>query len=149
MIKHKVEEITLSARAPSLEASFSKIAISMFDIVLDTIDVEPNITKTLIIRAKDLKNLLYQYLKKLYDLANTDLFVLSTVKQMTIERVSDEYLLNTVIMGDKMNPKYEIKDVVKQVTERNINIKEDIEGTLTQINLVVERRNPPEEQNEV
>ena len=39
-----------------------------------------------------------------------------------------------------MNEKYKIRDIVKQVTERNISVKENMEGSFLQINIVVERR---------
>ena len=145
MSKHKVEEISLEERAPSLEAVFSKMAVSMFNIVINTQDVDLAVTKTIIIRSRDLKNLLYQFLKRLFDLANNELFLLSTVKQITIEQVSHEYLLNAVLIGDKMDGKYEVKDIVKQVTDRNIMINEDKTGTYARINLVVERRNVKDE----
>ncbi len=145
MVKHKVEEISLEERAPTLEAVFSKIAVSMFKIVINTEDIDLVTTKTIIIRSRDLKNLLFQFLKRLFDLANNELFLLSTVKQLTIDEVSHEYMLNAVVIGDKMNPKYEVKDIVKQVTERNIMIKEDMTGTYARINLVVERRNVKDE----
>ena len=146
MVKHKVEEITLSEKAPNLEAVFSKIATSLFDIVINTKDIDPVTTKTIIIRARDLKNLLFQFLQRLFDLANNDLFVLSTVKQLTIEQVSREYLLNVVFIGDKMNPDYKVKDIVKQITDRNIAVREDRAGASAQINIVVERRNVTEDE---
>ncbi|MBI2148768.1 archease [Candidatus Woesearchaeota archaeon] len=144
MPKHKVEEITLSEKAPSLELAFSKIASSMFNIVINTEDVNLTTTKTLIIRARDLKNLLFQFIKRIFDLANNELFVLSTVKQITIERISNEYMLDAVLIGDKMNENYKVKDIVKQITDRNITIREDRDGTLAQINVVVERRTEDE-----
>lgn len=145
MSKHKVEEITLEGRTPSLEAVFSKIGMSMFNIVINTQDIDLIVTKTIIIRSRDLKNLLYQFLKRLFDLANNELFLLAVVKQLTIEQVSNEYLLNAVVIGDKMNQRYEVKDIVKQVTDRNIMIKEDMTGTYARINIVVERRNVKDE----
>ena len=140
MAKHKVEEITLSINGNSLENAFSRIAVAMFDIVLETKEINPVITKTLIIKSGDLKNLLYQFLKKLFDLANTELFVLAKVRQLVIEQISGDYLLNAVLIGDRMNEKYKIRDIVKQVTERNISVKENMEGSFLQINIVVERR---------
>ena len=146
MVKHKVEEITLSSKSHDLESALSKIAISMFDIVVNTNEIELITTKIIIIRARDLKNLLYQFLKRLFDLASNELFVLSNIKKITIEQVSNEYLLNAIIIGDKIKPEYTIKDIVKQITDRNIAIKEDREGTLAQINIVVERRNIEEDE---
>lgn len=146
MVKHKVEEITISSKSNSLESAFSKIGLEMFNIVINPGEISPAATKTIIIRSRDLKNLLFQYLKRLYDLANNELFVLSTIKQISIEQISNEYLLNAVLLGDRMKPEYNVKDIVKQVTDRNIIIKEDREGALAQINIVVERRNIEEDE---
>lgn len=140
-MKHKVEEITLTAKAPDTQRAFSKLAMDMFDIVVNITYIDLKITKTIIMRSRDIKNLLFQFMKRLYELANNDLFVLATVKSLTIEQISNEYLLTAVLLGDKINPTYKVKDIVKQVTDRNIIIKEDRDGTLAQINLVVERRN--------
>lgn len=140
-MKHKVEEITLTAKALDMQRAFSKLAMDMFDLVVNITYIDLKLTKTIIIRSRDIKNLLFQFMKRLYELANNDLFVLATVKSLTIEQISNEYLLTAVLLGDKINPTYKVKDIVKQVTDRNIIIKEDREGTLAQINLVIERRN--------
>ncbi len=140
-MKHKVEEITLIAKAPDMQRAFSKLAMDMFDLVVNITYIDLKLTKTIIMRSRDIKNLLFQFMKRLYELANNDLFVLATVKSLTIEQISNEYLLTAVLLGDKINPTYKVKDIVKQVTDRNIIIKEDRDGTLAQINLIVERRN--------
>ena len=137
----KVEEITISAETDSIEGSFAKLAINLFEIVVDTSQINPIITKTIILKSISMENLLYLFLKRFYDLANNELFLVSAVKKVTIERVAGNYLLDAVVVGDKMNQEYNIKDIVKQITERNIKIKEDRNGTNAQINIVVERRN--------
>ncbi len=136
----KVEEIIISAKEKELETSFSKIALNMFDIVVNTSEIQQNITKTLFVKAKDTNELLYFFLKKLYSLANDDMFILSLVKNIKIEKIGNGCFLDAVVSGDSMKPEYNIKDIIKQVTNRNILIKEDKYGVLTQINLVVERR---------
>ena len=60
--------------------------------------------------------------------------------------ISNEYLLDAVIIGDKMDAnKYIVKDIVKQVTDRNVSVIEDKFGVHLQMNLVVEWRNIPGE----
>src|SRR3989344_1453694 len=132
-----VEEITLQVKANSIENAFSKIAIEMFNIVINTADIDLITTKTIIIRSRDLKHLLCQLLKRLFDLANNELFVLAAVKSLTIEKIGTEYMLNSILIGDKMKPEYQVKDIIKQVTDRNLDVKETMEGTFAQINLVV------------
>ena len=141
---HKVEEITITGTGKTLEQAFANTAISMFSIVVDTKTVEPKIRKSIMLRSKELKTLLHLFLKKLYDLASNELFLLNEIKDMSIETVNNDYLLNCVAFGDKLD-KHEIKDIVKQCTDRNISIKEDREGCKLQINLVVERRQEEKE----
>lgn len=140
MPRHKVEEITINAKTDSIENTFSKLALSLFDIVVNTSDIEPKITKAIILKSRSMDDLLYQFMKKFYTLANNELFILSAVKRIIIEGISGSYMLDAVVVGDKMGPGYKIKDIVKMVTDRNIKIKEDKEGTHAQINIVVERR---------
>ena len=148
MTKHKVEEITLTGQGKSIEQAFSNTALNMFSIVTDPSKVSPAQRKSIMLRSKDLKNLLYLFLKKLYDLASNDLFLLNEVKDVVIEDINNEYLLTAVAYGDKLS-NHEIKDIVKQCTDRNISIKEDKDGCKIQINLVVERRILDKEEDEV
>lgn len=136
----KVEEITISAEGDDIESSFAKIALNMFDVAVDTDKIKQNITKTAFIKAKNADELLYLFLKKLYDLANSELFIPASVKNIKIEAVGSEFFLDSVLSGDKMKPEYKIKDVVKQVTNRNILIKKPKGIVAVQINIVVERR---------
>ncbi len=136
----KVEEITISAEGEDIESSFAKIALNMFDVAVDTDKIKQNITKTAFIKAKNADELLYLFLKKLYDLANSELFIPASVKNIKIEAVGNEFFLDSVLSGDKMKPEYEVKDLVKQVTNRNILIKKLKGRVAVQINIVVERR---------
>ena len=138
MTKHVVQEIILEGKGDSIELSFSDIALKMFNIVTDTASVNPVLTKTIIIRSKDIKDLLYQFLKKLFDTANQDLFLLSYVKNIMIEKINNEYMLNATLLGDKLK-NHNIKDIVKLVTEKNISIKQDKEGCISQVVIIVER----------
>ena len=140
MVKHRVEEVTLSAKTNTLESTFSKLALALYNIVVDQSEVNLNNTKTIILKSKSIEDLLYQFLKKFYDLTNNELFLLGAVKQVTIERILNEYLLTAVVVGDKMNEKYRLKDIVKQITNRGITIKEDRNGVSAQIIIVVDRR---------
>lgn len=137
---HKVEEIGLIARAEDMQKAFSKLAVDMFNLVIDVDEIDLVQTKTFIIRARDANNLLYQFMKRLFDLANNDLFVLATVKSLTMEKVGNEYLLTTVLIGDKINQNYKVKDIVKQVTDRGIEVKESKGEAIVKINIIVERR---------
>ena len=146
MAKNKIEQIQLISQGKTIEEAFSNSAVNLFSITINTNSVSPNLKKSIMTRSKDLKSLLYLFLRKLFDLANNELFLLREVKDLKIESISDEYLLTAVAYGDKFNNEYEVKDAVKQLIDREILVKEDKLGTTTQVSLVVERRNVEEDE---
>lgn len=140
MTKNKIEEITLIGTGKTIEEAFSKAAINMFQIVIDVNSVKKINTKTIIFRCKDLKTALFQFLKKLYDITSNETFILSDVKTLSIEEMSGEYLVTSVLIGEKLNSEHKIKDIIKQVTDRNVLVQENKNGSIAQLSLIVERR---------
>jgi len=141
MTKSKVEEITLIGTGKSIEDAFSKVATNMFDIVIDRNSIRKINTKIIMFKSKDLKEALYMFLKKIYDITSNETFLLNEVKNISIEKMNNEYLLNAVIIGEKLSKEHIIKDIIKQVTNRNVLVKENKDGSIAQLNIVVERRN--------
>lgn len=136
----KTEEITLEVHADSLEKAFSNSAVKLFELMLGDTKINPSITKSLMLRSKDLKSLYHSYLKKLYDCASSEALLLSQVNNVAIELINDEYLLSANATGEKIRSDHKIKTLIKQVTDKNILIKEDKNGCNLQINLVVEKK---------
>ncbi len=141
MAKLNTEETTIIGIGKTIEEAFAKTAINMFNLVVDTNTVNKINTKTIIYRTKELKSALYLLLKKIYDITSNEMFLLSEVKTINIEEMSNEYLVNVVLLGEKLNSSHKIKDIVKQVTDRNILVKYTKDGCIAQINIIVERRN--------
>ena len=74
----------------------------------------------------------------MFDIANHELFLLSSVKKIIIEQINNEYMLNATVIGDKLKD-HKVKDVVKLITEKDIIIREDKNGCTSQISIVVGR----------
>jgi len=136
----KVEEITLTARGKNMEQAFSNIVINLFSNIVNLELIEPKLTKTILIREKNLKKLLYQYIKKVYDLALTEAILINKVHNVKIENVNDDYLLTAVVEGEKLKQEHKLNNTIKMITDRNIIIKEDKEGCNLQINIIVEKK---------
>src|SRR3989344_8008634 len=136
----KVEEITLTARGKNMEQAFSNIVINLFSNIVNLELIEPKLTKTILIREKNLKKLLYQYIKKVYDLALTEAILINKVHNVKIENVNDDYLLTAVVEGEKLKQEHKLNNTIKMLTDRNIIIKEDKEGCNLQINIIVEKK---------
>ena len=136
----KVEEIPLTARGKNMEQAFSNIVINLFSNIVNLELIEPKLTKTILIREKNLKKLLYQYIKKVYDLALTEAILINKVHNVKIENVNDDYLLTAVVEGEKLKQEHKLNNTIKMITDRNIIIKEDKEGCNLQINIIVEKK---------
>ena len=136
----KVEEIPLTAKGKTMEQAFSNIAINLFSKIVNLELVQSNLTKTILIREKNLKALLYQYLKKIYDLALTETILVSKVHNVKIESINEDYLLTAVDAGEKLKPEHKLNNTIKMLTDRNIVIKEDKDGCNLQINIIVENK---------
>ena len=134
----KVKELIISAKAESLEKAFSNIANNLFEIMIDTSTLNNSTTKTIIIRDKDLKSLLYNYLRKLHNFASTESLVLGNVTNLSINLVNGEYMLTGNASGEAINRSHKIRSQVKQITDRNIIIKEDNGGCILQIGVVAD-----------
>ena len=91
MNRLKTEEITLIGTGKTIESAFSKAAMNMFEIVIDPKTVRNVSTKTMIFKAKTLKDALYIFIKKIYDLASNETFLLNEVKNINIDEMNNEY----------------------------------------------------------
>lgn len=117
----------------NLEEAFSNSALAMFSIVTNTENVEPTIEKGVSVRGKDLKQLLYNFLEEALFFLETDFFVLHKVKNLSITKMTKEYLLKAVFEGDKISDKYEIIEDIKAMTYSEMIIKEEKGVTMLQV----------------
>ena len=135
----KVEEIILTSSGKNTEQAFMNIALNLSLKIINPDLIQPKLKKTIFIREKNIKSLLYKYLKSIYSLATTNLILLNKISTIKIENINTDYLLTAVLEGDKLSNEYKIKNTIKQITDRNISVKEDKEGCHITINIVVEK----------
>lgn len=134
-----VEEITLTSSGKNTEQAFVNIASNLSLRIINPDLIQPKLKKTIFIREKNLKYLLYKYLKSVYSLATTNLILLNKISTIKIENVNTDYLLTAVVQGDKLSNEYKIQNTIKMITDRNITVKEDMEGCHLSINIIVEK----------
>ena len=117
----------------NLEEAFANSALAMFSIVTDPEKVEGKIEKGINVRGKDLKQLLYNFLEEALFFLETEFFLLHKVKNLTITKISKEYILKAVFEGDKISKKYEIIEDIKAMTYSEMIIKEEKEKCIIQV----------------
>ena len=122
-LEHATDAI-IEVTADNLKEAFEIAGISVIDTILDSSKVEGNYSKKLIVKGKDLKYLLYNWLEEMIILTITDGFA---GKKIVLEiKKDDEYEINAEIFGEVIDlTKHEFKVEIKSPTFHEMEIEEN------------------------
>ena len=122
-LEHATDAI-IEVTADNLKEAFEIAGISVIDTILDSSKVEENDSKKLIVKGKDLKYLLYNWLEEMIILTITDGFA---GKKIVLEITKDdEYEINAEIFGEVIDlTKHEFKVEIKSPTFHEMEIEEN------------------------
>ena len=122
-LEHATDAI-IEVTADNLKDAFEIAGISVIDTILDNSKVEENSSKKLIVRGKDLRYLLYNWLEEMIILTITDGFA---GKRIVLEITkSDDYQINAQIFGELIDlKKHEFKVEIKSPTFHEMEIEEN------------------------
>ena len=122
-LEHATDAI-IEVTANNLKEAFQIAGISVIDTILDSSKVEENDSKKLIVKGKDLKYLLYNWLEEMIILTITDGFA---GKKIVLEITKDnEYQINAEIFGEVIDlRKHEFKVEIKSPTFHEMEIEEN------------------------
>ena len=122
-LEHTTDAI-IEVTANNLKEAFQIAGISVIDTILDSSKVEENHTKKLIVKGKDLKYLLYNWLEEMIILTITDGFA---GKKIVLEITkNDEYQINAEVFGETIDlKKHEFKVEIKSPTFHEMEIEEN------------------------
>ena len=114
----------IEVTADNLKEAFEIAGISVINTILDRSKVEENDSKKLIVKGKDLKYLLYNWLEEMIILTITDGFA---GKKIVLEiKKDDEYEINAEIFGEVIDlTKHEFKVEIKSPTFHEMEIEEN------------------------
>ena len=122
-LEHTTDAI-IEVTANNLKEAFQIAGISVIDTILDSSKVEENSSRNLIVKGKDLKYLLYNWLEEMIILTITDGFA---GKKILLEITkNDEYQINAEIFGESIDlKKHEFKVEIKSPTFHEMEIEEN------------------------
>ena len=122
-LEHATDAI-IEVTADNFKEAFQIAGISVIDTILDSSKVEENDSKKLIVKGKDLKYLLYNWLEEMIILTITDGFA---GKKILLEITkNDEYQINAEIFGESIDlKKHEFKVEIKSPTFHEMEIEEN------------------------
>tara|TARA_B100001750_G_scaffold189173_1_gene159002 strand:- start:556 stop:972 length:417 start_codon:yes stop_codon:yes gene_type:complete len=121
-LEHATDAI-IEVTADNLKDAFQIAGISVIETILDISKVEKKESKKLIVKGKDLKYLLYNWLEEMIILTITEGFA---GKKIVIEiSENDEYEINAEIFGEKIDlKKHEFKVEIKSPTFHDMRIQQ-------------------------
>lgn len=127
MKKYKFLEHTADAKfqafGNTLEEAFSNAALATASIMWDSEKVRKRLRRKVKVQGRDLKQLLCSFLEEILYLLDTEMFLLSSVEDVKIEKKGGKFLLEAFFEGDKYSDTYEMYGDVKAITYNEMEIK--------------------------
>ena len=122
-LEHATDAI-IEVTADNFKEAFQIAGISVIDTILDSSKVEENHTKKLIVKGKDLKYLLYNWLEEMIILTITDGFA---GKRILLDITkNDGYQIKAEVFGELIDlKKHEFKVEIKSPTFHEMEIEEN------------------------
>ena len=122
-LEHATDAI-IEVTADNLKEAFEVAGISVIETILDISKVDENNSRKLIVKGKDLKYLLYNWLEEMIILTITDGFAGKKILLDIIK--NDEYQINAEIFGETIDlKKHEFKVEIKSPTFHEMEIEEN------------------------
>ncbi|MFH1592989.1 MAG: archease [Candidatus Woesearchaeota archaeon] len=98
-------------------------ATTTFESMANLKKVSPKITKKIKLKNKDYEKLLFDFIGELIYLKDAEYLLFSKFK-IQIKKDKDSYVLNSEVLGEKINPKkHELKVDVKAITLHEFYVK--------------------------
>jgi len=122
-LEHATDAI-IEVTADNLRDAFRIAGISVIETILDISKVNENDSKKIIVKGKDLRYLLYNWLEEMIILTITEGFA---GKRITIEIYeTDEWKINAEIFGENINlDRHEFKVEIKSPTFHDMRIEQN------------------------
>ena len=75
-------------------------SLDVLDIMFEVDKVQPKVMKKVLIKGRDLRSLLHNWLEELLLYLDSELFVLHSVKKIKISKLKEVYAVDATIMGE-------------------------------------------------
>lgn len=123
-------DIKFSAVGNSLEKSFENCFYCLKEIIVDKTKIKNNEIKIIKIKARDLKELLHNFLEEFLFLLDAENFVVSEIKDISINEKKFE--LKCRVIGDKAS-NYKFSNRVKAITYNDMKIEKNKNKFICQV----------------
>ncbi len=116
-------DVAFEAYGKDLNELFANSALAMFEVMVNTQQIEPKVERKVEVKANDLEGLLFEWLNELLFYYGSENLAFS---KFEVEVDENELKLKAKCFGEEINPeKHETKTEVKAATYHNLEIKKD------------------------
>jgi SHS2 domain-containing protein len=109
----------------TMEEAFTNAALATASLMWDVKTIARTVRHPVLVRGRDLEQLLVNFLGEIIYLVETQRFILGTDQKIRIRKISGEYVLKGVFWGDSDPGKYRIFGEVKAVTYNEMKIEKN------------------------
>jgi SHS2 domain-containing protein len=114
-------DVAFAAYGKSLDELFANAALAMFDVIINTEQVEPKVKRKIEVKGNDLKSLMFNWLNELLVFVDGERLVFSNFK---VKVDGDKHKLSAECMGEEMDAKkHELRTEVKAATYHKLEVK--------------------------
>jgi len=119
--QHHTADAQFRAYGKNIEEAFSNAALATYNIMVKTKKVKPKMSRKINLKAKELRNLLYDFIQEMIILLDTDGFVLNKIKSIRITEGKD-FKLIAELLGDHYSH-YDVHTPIKSMTYSDMKIE--------------------------
>lgn len=114
----------------TLEQAFSHAALATASLMWDWESIDEEVEHRVEIEARDLEQLLVNFLEEVLYLLDSKMFLLGFASVVRIDKRDDRVFLEGLFKGDKYSDKYKIYGDVKAITYNEMEISENDHFTI-------------------
>lgn len=124
-------DVAFVAYGKNLNELFANAALAMFEVMINTKQIKPAITKKIKVSGNDLQSLMFNWLNELLIYVDAENLAFSNFKVKVNEKKLE---LQAECKGEKMNPKkHEVRTGVKSATYHQLEVKKEKNMWKTQL----------------
>jgi SHS2 domain-containing protein len=116
-------DVAFAAYGKSLDELFANAALAMFDVIVDTSQIEPKVERKVEVKGNDLKSLMFNWLNELLVFVDGERLVFS---KFEVKVDGENFKLTAECTGEEMDrDKHELRTEVKATTYHKLEVKKD------------------------
>jgi len=116
-------DVAFVAYGKNLDELFANAALAMFEVMINTKQVKPNITRKVKVKGNDLQSLMFNWLNELLVYVDADNFAFSKFNVKVKEKKLE---LQAECKGEKINQKkHELRTMVKAATYHEMKVEKN------------------------